>query len=161
MRSWIRFLRESFRKKTANGASSKTDSREKAPAFRNGVSYAHITREFGEGFLFSPESIPFDESGISLLSSGTRREMQERCENARITLFENARFRRIVRLSLSIPTFDFGDRQYDSWHDLFLYQEHTGIIRAVYCTGGYRIAHVEGCRQVYRYPQILEKYFEA
>ena len=54
---------------------------------------------------------------------------------------------------------DSGDREYDSWHDLFLLQEHDGIIRAVYCTGGYRIAHIEGYAQVYQYPESLKKYF--
>ena len=83
------------------------------------------------------------------------------CWHTSIVIFENTKYKRIVRLSLSIPTFDLGDREYDSWHDFFLLQEYNGIIRAVYCTGGYRIARIEGYAQVYQYPESLEKYFRV
>lgn len=147
----------------SNQSSSESSTDEKAEKEHNcedAVSYAHINREFGEGFLFSPESMRVGEREIGIYTSGTRHDIEEKYCGANITIFESAVYQKIVRLSLSIPTFDSGDREYDSWHDLFLLQEHDGIIRAVYCTGGYRIARVEGYAQVYQYPESLKKYFQ-
>lgn len=156
-------ISEQNTKEISNQSSSEssTDERaEKKHSFQEAVSYAHINREFGEGFLFSPESLRVDAREIDVYTSGTRHDIEEKYRGARIAIFESAVYQKIVRLSLSIPTFDSGDREYDSWHDLFLLQEHAGIIRAVYCTGGYRIAKVEGYAQVYQYPESLKKYFQ-
>ena len=128
-------------------------------ALKDAVSYAHIKREFGDGFLFSSEQMQVGEREITSFTSGSRENIKEKYYGANVAIFESTQFKKIVRLSLSIPTFDSGDREYDSWHDLFLLQEHDGIIRAVYCTGGYRIAHIEGYAQVYQYPESLKKYF--
>lgn len=128
-------------------------------ALKDAVSYAHIKREFGDGFLFSSEQMQVGEREITSFTSGSRENIKEKYYGANVAIFESAQFKKIVRLSLSVPTFDSGDREYDSWHDLFLLQEHDGIIRAVYCTGGYRIAHIEGYAQVYQYPESLKKYF--
>lgn len=128
-------------------------------SYDNAVSYEHITREFGNGFLFSPEMMHVNEREIDFLTSGSRHNIEEKNCGADIAIFESTKYKTIVRLSLSIPTFDSSDREYDSWHDLFLLQEHNGIIRAVYCTGGYRVAHVEGYAQVYQFPDSLKVYF--
>ena len=128
-------------------------------ALKDAVSYAHIKREFGDGFLFSSEQMQVGEREITSFTSGSRENIKEKYYGANVAIFESAQFKKIVRLSLSVPTFDSGDREYDSWHDLFLLQEHDGILRAVYCTGGYRIAHIEGYAQVYQYPESLKKYF--
>lgn len=127
--------------------------------YKDGISHEHIKREFGDGFLFSPKPMNVGKREIDFFTSGTRHNIEEKYNGVSIVIFENTKYKRIVRLSLSIPTFDLGDREYDSWHDLFLLQEHNGIIRAVYCTGGYRIARIEGYAQVYQYPESLEKYF--
>lgn len=145
--------------------SSGNNQLEKEPepmlSYKDAVSYAHIKREFGEGFLFSSEPMKVSEQEIDVFTSGARQDIEEKYCGASIAIFESTVYRRIVRLSLSIPTFDSGDRQFDSWHDLFLLEEHNGIIRAVYCTGGYSIAHVEGYAQVYQYPESLKKYFHT
>lgn len=135
-----------------------TGSETNAPPPKTAVTHAHIAQEFGEGFLFSREPMAVYEEGISLLSSGTRKDLMQPFRDARVTLFENEHFQKIVRLSLRIPTFDSGDREYDSWHDLFLVRTHDGILRAVYCTGGYKIAHIEGYARLYRYPDPLKEY---
>ena len=101
------------------------------------------------------------EHEVDCFTSGPRHNIDEKYCGTSIAIFESTKYKTIVRLSLSIPTFDSGDREYDSWHDLFLLQEHNGIIRAVYCTGGYRVAHVEGYAQVYQYPEPLKKYFKV
>ena len=126
--------------------------------FPDAVKLARIDREFGEGFLFSPERMKVGVKEIDALTSGTRQDFEEKYHDANVTVFENTAYHRILRLSLSIPTFDSGDREYDSWHDLYLLLEHDGIMRAVYCTGGYRIAGIEGYARVYQYPEALKKY---
>lgn len=128
---------------------------------KDSISYEHIKREFGDGFLFSPKTMNVGEREIDFFKSGTRHDIEEKYHGANIAIFESTKYKRIVRLSLSIPTFDSGDREYDSWHDLFLLQERNGIIRAVYCTGGYRVARVEGYAQVYQYPEALKKYLRV
>lgn len=129
-------------------------------SYKDAVSYKHVKQEFGNGFLFSPEAMQVSEREVDLFTSGSQHNIEEKYHGANIAIFESTKYKTILRLSLSIPTFDSGDREYDSWHDLFLLQEHTGIIRAVYCTGGYRIARVEGYAQVYEYPTPLKKYFK-
>ncbi len=142
---------------TAPIPSSVKESPEKAG---EPISYEHIKREFGNGFLFSSETMQVNEGEVGFFTSGTRHDIEEQYCGTDIAIFESTKYKTIVRLSLSIPTFDLGDREYDSWHDLFLLQEHSGIIRAVYCKGGYRIAHIEGYAQVYQYPEPLKKYFQ-
>lgn len=127
--------------------------------YKDAVSYKHIKRDFGDGFLFSPKAMRVSEHKIDYFTSGSRHNVEEKYRGTDITIFESTKYKTIVRLSRSIPTFDSSDREYDSWHDLFLLQEHNGIIRAVYCTGGYKIAHVEGYAQVYQYPEPLKIYF--
>lgn len=129
-------------------------------SYKDAVSYKHIERDFGDGFLFSSKAMQVSEHEIDFFTSGSRHNIEEKYCNTNITIFESTKYKTIVRLSLSIPTFDSGDREYDSWHDLFLLQEHNGIIRAVYCTGGYKVAHVEGYAQVYQYPEPLKIYFQ-
>lgn len=130
------------------------------PRHEDAVSYEHITREFGEGFLFSPASMKAGERDIEEYLRGKRQDIDAWHYGTRVAVFESAVYRKIVRLSLRIPTFDSSDREYDSWHDLYLLQEHGGKIRAVYCTGGYRVAKVEGYAEVYQYPEDLKIFFD-
>ena len=101
-----------------------------------------------------------DECEIDFWTSGARHDIEAQYRGADITAFESTKYKTILRLSLSIPAFDSHARAYDAWHDLFLLQEHNGIIRAAYCTGGYRVAHVEGYAQVCQYPEFLKGYFQ-
>lgn len=141
-------------------AKESLENAEEPISHKDAVSYEHIKREFGNGFLFSPEAMQVTEHEVDFFTSGSRRDIEEKYCGTNVAIFESTKYKTIVRLSLSIPTFDSGDREYDSWHDLFLLQEHNGIIRAVYCTGGYRVARVEGYAQVYQYPEPLKKYFQ-
>lgn len=154
------------RRKETAGTKPNTDpaishsSEQKKPEERKTVTYAHIDREFGDGFVFSSERMQVSKSQIDFFTSGIRHDMAEKHCRTNIAIFESTKYKTILRLSLDIPTFDAYDRECDSWHDLFLLQEHDGIIRAVYCTGGYSVAHVEGYSQVYQYPESLKKYFQ-
>lgn len=143
--------------------SSVKESMEKAEepiSDKEAVFYEHIKREFGDRFLFSSETMQVTEREVEFFTSGTRHNIEEKYCGTDIAIFESTKYKTVVRLSLSIPTFDSGDREYDSWHDLFLLQEHNGTIRAVYCTGGYQIAHIEGYAQVFQYPESLKGYFQ-
>ena len=83
----------------------------------------------------------------------------DKFKDCNVRFFTDGYYPRVVRLSKDIPTFDSGDREYDSWHDLYLVQEQSGNIHAVYCTGGYRIATIQGYAKVHQLPNILKKYF--
>lgn len=123
-------------------------------------SYQHILREFGEEFSFSSRTIIAGKSDIESFTNGARKNVEEKYHGADIALFESTVYRKILRLSLSIPTFDSADREYDSWHDLYLLQKHDRTLCAVYCTGGYHIAKVEGYIKVVEIPEPLKKYFD-
>ena len=128
-------------------------------SYTDAVSYAYINREFGEGFLFSPEPMQVGEREIDFYTSGTRRNIRRKYRDTNITIYNNLIYQKIVCLSLSIPTFDSEDREYDSWHNLYLVQEKNGNIHAAYCTGGYRIATIQGYAKVYQLPNELKRYF--
>lgn len=62
----------------------------------------------------------------------------------------------LLRLLLDIPTFDSGDRQYDSWHALYLRPGQTpGTVDGIYCTGGYCLARAVLCRHLQTAPREL------
>ena len=55
--------------------SSVIESTEKAGepiSYKDAVSYEHIKREFGDGFLFSPEAMQVSEREVDLFTSGSR-----------------------------------------------------------------------------------------
>ena len=55
--------------------------------------------------------------------------------------YKDAFFRSAVALRFDVPTFDSGDRQYDSRHTLYLFHSLTDV-SAVYCKEGYEIAEL-------------------
>ena len=117
-----------------------------------------IERDFGKGFLFSMETLNVTEDDLEKYQSGTPLDA-DKFKDCNVRFFTDGYYPRVVRLSKDIPTFDSGDREYDSWHDLYLVQEQSGNIHAVYCTGGYRIATIQGYAKVHQLPNILKKYF--
>ena len=117
-----------------------------------------IERDFGKGFLFSMETLNVTEEDLEKYQSGTPLDA-DKFKDCYVRFFTDGYYPRVVRLSKDIPTFDSGDREYDSWHDLYLVQEQSGNIHAVYCTGGYRIATIQGYAKVHQLPNILKKYF--
>lgn len=57
--------------------------------------------------------------------------------------------RTALAFTLDIPTFDSGDREYDSWHTLYLLPgRQAGTVDGYYCTGGYKLAHAVYCREL-------------
>lgn len=49
--------------------------------------------------------------------------------------------RSVIALRMDVPTFDSGDRQYDSRHTLYIFHSWTDI-SAVYCKEGYTISEL-------------------
>lgn len=123
-----------------------------------------IERDFGEGFLFSVEALNVTEEDLKRCNSGNLKEpcdhyqfgKYDKCD---VLIYTDGYYPKVVRICKDIPTFDSGDREYDSWHDLYLVQEKSGDIHAIYCTGGYHIALIQGYKKVYKLPGELEKYF--
>ena len=124
------------------------------------ITYEHITEEFGEGFVFSSQPMGVTKEDVTEYMHGKCKRIDEKYNFVRLEYYESKRYRKILCLSRKIPPFDSSDREYDSWHDLYLLQEHNGILRAVYATGGYNIAHVEGYARVYDIPERLKKYLK-
>ncbi len=72
-----------------------------------------------------------------------------------VSFCETADGIRFLRIRFDVPTFDSGDRQYDSWHTLYLIQkEHHGF-DAVYATGGYQVVSVKGYKGLLEMPDEL------
>lgn len=128
-------------------------------ALETAVTYKRITNDFGEGFLFSPQTMEVTENDVESYMNAEEKNMEQLSNIIRVSVLKCEKYSRIICVNRKIPTFDSGDREYDSWHELYLLQESDGIIRAVYCTGGYSIARIEGYAEVYQYPEYLEKYF--
>ena len=119
-----------------------------------------ISNDFGEGFVFSSQMMEVDVNDIGSYIGGEQTDTEKLSYFVNISVFKSEKYRKIICISRQIPTFDSSDREYDSWHDLYLLQEKNGIIRAVYCTGGYCVSRIEGYAEVYKYPEYLKKYFK-
>lgn len=126
----------------------------------NAVTYTHITNDFGEEFLFSPQMMEINENDIDSYMNAEEKDTEQLSYLIRVSVLESEKYCKIICVNRKIPTFDSSDRDYDSWHKLYLLQEKDGTIRAIYCRGGYSIAKVEGYAEVYEYPEYLEKYFK-
>ena len=60
-----------------------------------------------------------------------------------------------VGFFLDIPTFDSGDRQYDSWHALYLWAgELPGSVDGAYCGGGYDLPTGSGAETFWKRPGV-------
>ena len=87
-----------------------------------------------------------------------RSETPKAFRNADTVLYQTADGKKALGLFVDIPTFDSGDRQYDSWHALYLMPgRRPGSVDGIYCTGGYRLALGVWCRNLRRAPWSLGK----
>jgi len=118
-----------------------------------------VERDFGAGFSFSLDLPVAGEKLMKEYSSGRRTDTGESFRNNGIVLFESEAYPKVVRITKDIPTFDSGDRQYDSWHDLFLARDFRGCLHGLYAAGGYRVAKVINLGLVLDYPEELKRFF--
>lgn len=120
-----------------------------------------ISNDFGKGFVFSDkQSIRISEKEFEGYSSGKSQLLDETYNGSSLLVFSGGMYPKVLRLRQSIPTFDSADREYDSWHELYLVQENDGHIHAVYAKGGYRIAGIEKIPDVLKYPKALKRHLK-
>ncbi len=110
---------------------------------------SRVHRDFGKEFILEGHDTSVTKENIFDYESGEKEIISK---EPHITVFRDGRFEKVVRLYIKIPTFDSGDREYDSWHHLYLVREHGGHLRAVYATGGYRISTVYGFQELIACP---------
>lgn len=117
-----------------------------------------VERDFGAGFSFSFGVCVNGEAWLKKYSSGNRTDTGETFRGNTIVLFENDHYPKVVRITKNMPTFDSGDREYDSWHDLYLVRDRWGALHGLYATGGYRVAKVISLGIVLSYPKELKRF---
>ena len=59
-----------------------------------------------------------------------------------IDIYRNQRNEEILRIYVEVPTFDSGDREWDSYRKLYLFR-HEGELWGLLVAGGYRIARID------------------
>lgn len=104
--------------------------------------------------MFSRRPIFVDLGACDVYTSGEREDFNEKYHGADITVFKSPVYTRIVRLSVTVSTSESSDEE----HELFLLQENSGIIRAVYCIRGEKVYFVEEYSKGYDVPDELKKY---
>ncbi len=113
-----------------------------------------IRNDFGNGFVFAGFYNGGDmQEYWQRLEKGNRENLPEKVLGCSVAVFTGGDFPKVVRLSKAIPTFDSGDREYDSWHDLLLACKADGSVEGLYCTGGYRLAKTLGFRKLLKCPE--------
>ena len=71
-------------------------------------------------------------------------------------IFRNKAGKKALVIRVSVPTFDFGDREWDSYRKLFLIPEEDGMNGFLVC-GGYRIAKVLAYEDVHYADEKTER----
>lgn len=115
-----------------------------------------LKNDFGARICFAGYTRA-EEGTDPRLSFGERiAEFPKAFGNADAVLYQMRNGKKAVGLFLDIPTFDSGDRQYDSWHALYLTQgDVPGSVDGAYCTGGYALAYAVWCRNLQAAPAGL------
>lgn len=115
-----------------------------------------LKNDFGAGISFAGYTRA-EEGTDPRLSFGERiAEFPKAFRNSDAILYQMRNGKKAVGLFLDIPTFDSGDRQYDSWHALYLAQgDVPGSVDGAYCTGGYALAYAVWCRNLQAAPTGL------
>ncbi len=66
----------------------------------------------------------------------------ERTISDTLRVYRNKKNEEVLRIHVSIPTFDSGDREWDSYRELYIWPD-GGKMCGVLTAGGYRVASVE------------------
>lgn len=84
----------------------------------------------------------------------------ERAFTDAISIYKNRQNAEILRIYVSIPTFDSGDREWDSYRKLYIAPE-AGELRGLLIAGGYRIASVQAYHDLRCADERTKKLLEA
>lgn len=123
-----------------------------------GNTVAEVEQYFGPGFLFEKNEKEMSGTRLNALSSGKRTNTGKRFRGNRIVLFENEQYPIVVRITYDVPTFDEGDRMYDSWRDIFLARDRLGELYGMYAAGGYETTAMRWLGRVRAYPEELKSF---
>ena len=123
---------------------------------------AKLARDFGPGFSFaSYERADQRKYSEQPLQETLLEELPETVpgKTVQLRLYRRNDGGRSLRLQTDIPTFDSEDREWDSWHALYLLLSdgYEQDLHAVYATGGYRLADYVVCRSLKTRPDWLQE----
>lgn len=71
-------------------------------------------------------------------------------------IFKNKAGKKALVIYVSVPTFDYGDREWDSYRKLFLIPESDGMVGFMIC-GGYKIAKIFAYKDIHCVDEKTEK----
>ncbi len=120
-----------------------------------------LRNDFGEGigFMSYDELFPLEEFGR--LQEGTREDLGKGPRGCKVSGYAGGKYGKVLRLWQDIPTFDSADREFDSWHALYLMRGEEGTVWGVYAAGGYEVANLVRCRALTECTQELKALVEA
>lgn len=76
----------------------------------------------------------------------------------RTDLYETKDGKKVLRLRVSVPTFDADDRVSDSWRCLYLFADKKWAgTDGIYAAGGYQLAFAASVRSLLEFPKELEE----
>lgn len=117
-------------------------------AFAKTGKYKEMTFD-GLKFYYRNENVDYTANGHQGLERFKKYgfEYDHNITDSRM-IFRNKAGKKALVIHVSVPTFDFGDREWDSYRKLFLIPETGGMIGFMIC-GGYEVAKIiayEGVR---------------
>lgn len=74
-------------------------------------------------------------------------------------IFKSKTGKKALVIHVSVPTFDSGDREWDSYRKLFLISESNSMIGFMIC-GGYNVAKIIAYKDIYCANERIEKLLE-
>lgn len=74
-------------------------------------------------------------------------------------IFKNKTGKKALVIHVSVPTFDYGDREWDSFRKLFLIPEAGGMTGFMIC-GGYKIAKIIAYKDIHCADEKTERLLE-
>lgn len=85
--------------------------------------------------------------------------LAKKSEPCKVAAYRDIYGNAVLRLSVSIPTFDIGDREFDSVHFLYLFHDQEQIYGA-YCMAGYVLAKIILCSNLNYVDDKLKPWLE-
>lgn len=153
MRKWLDMIREAG--KTFLDSPASAESRKPADPVNT---ERRLKNDFRETIRFEGYEKAQEGEDPRLVLGEKTAELPKAFRGGDAVLYRMENGKTAVGFFLDIPTFDSGDRQYDSWHALYLWAgELPGSVDGAYCGGGYDLAYGIWCRDLLEAPGSLWK----